>query len=57
VTQKLSNGLAHIVLVSHRANSDGSRPLAVHNIGAGARLEDVLFSFTITGHYRFQPKI
>jgi len=53
VAQKLSNGLAHIGLVTHRANSDGARPLVVHNIGAGARLEDVLFAFTITGHYRF----
>ena len=53
VTQRLSNDLAHIVLVGHRASSDGTRPLVVHNIGAGARLEDVLFSFTITGHYRF----
>ncbi|MBL8894707.1 MAG: DUF1287 domain-containing protein [Rhizobiales bacterium] len=57
VTQKLSNGLAHIVLVTHRASTDGNRPLVVHNIGAGARLEDVLFAFTITGHYRFQPRI
>lgn len=57
VSQKLSNGLAHIVLVTHRASADGKRPMAVHNIGAGARLEDVLFAFTITGHYRFQPRI
>ena len=57
VTQKLSNGLAHIVLVTHRASDDGERPLVVHNIGAGARLEDVLFAFTITGHYRFAPQI
>ncbi len=57
VSQKLSNGLAHIVLVTHRASADGKRPMVVHNIGAGARLEDVLFAFTITGHYRFQPHI
>ncbi|MFO0993163.1 MAG: DUF1287 domain-containing protein [Hyphomicrobiales bacterium] len=57
VTQKLSNGLAHIVLVTHRASDDGARPLVVHNIGAGARLEDVLFAFTITGHYRFAGTI
>jgi uncharacterized protein YijF (DUF1287 family) len=57
VSQKLSNGLAHIVLVTHRASADGKRPMVVHNIGAGARLEDVLFSFTITGHYRFAGSI
>lgn len=27
--------------------------LVVHNIGAGARVEDVLFSWKITGHYRY----
>jgi uncharacterized protein YijF (DUF1287 family) len=53
VTQNLPGGLAHVVVVTDRASADGRRPLAVHNIGAGARLEDVLFTFDITGHYRF----
>jgi hypothetical protein len=26
--------------------------LVVHNIGAGAREEDILFRFTVIGHYR-----
>ena len=30
-----------------------SRYLIVHNIGAGTRIEDVLFAWTIEGHYRF----
>jgi uncharacterized protein YijF (DUF1287 family) len=55
VTQMLPGGLTHIILLTHRASRDGQRPLAVHNIGAGARLEDVLFAFEITGHYRFNP--
>jgi uncharacterized protein YijF (DUF1287 family) len=55
VTQLLPGGLAHIILLTDRASEDGERPLAVHNIGAGARLEDVLFAFTLTGHYRFNP--
>ena len=55
VTQMLPGGLAHIILLTHRASEDGQRPLAVHNIGAGARLEDVLFAFEVTGHYRFNP--
>jgi hypothetical protein len=25
----------------------------VHNIGAGPKLEDVLFNWKITGHYRY----
>jgi uncharacterized protein len=53
VTWRLSDGHPHIGLVSDRS-TDG-RPLIVHNIGAGARIEDVLFAFTITGHYRYLP--
>jgi uncharacterized protein len=55
VTQMLPGGLAHIILLTQRVSEDGERPLAVHNIGAGARLEDVLFAFAVTGHYRFNP--
>ena len=53
VTWRLPGGLAHIGLVSDRS-TDG-RPLIVHNIGAGAKVEDILFAFTITGHYRYLP--
>jgi uncharacterized protein YijF (DUF1287 family) len=28
-------------------------PLVIHNIGAGTRMEDRLFAFPITGHYRY----
>ena len=34
--------------------SDGARPLIVHNIGFGPKLEDMLFDNPITGHYRYQ---
>jgi hypothetical protein len=27
--------------------------MIVHNIGSGPKLEDVLFSWKITGHYRY----
>lgn len=53
VTWRLPGGLAHIGLIADRM-IDG-RPLVVHNIGAGAQLEDVLFAFPITGHYRYFP--
>ena len=53
VTWRLPGGLAHIGLVSDRS-TDG-RLLIVHNIGAGAKIEDILFAFTITGHYRYLP--
>ncbi|MBB3900835.1 DUF1287 domain-containing protein [Methylobacterium brachythecii] len=52
VTQMLPGTLPHIAIVSDRVSADG-RPLVIHNIGAGAREEDTLFAFPITGHYRF----
>ena len=55
VSQRLGGKLPHIAIVSHRANTDGSRPLVIHNIGAGTRLEDTLFEHEITGHFRFRP--
>lgn len=53
VSQRLPGNLAHIGLLSSRMGSDGVTPMMIHNIGAGARLEDRLFEFEITGHYRF----
>ena len=50
VSWKLPNGLDHIGVVS--ARSVDGRPLVVHNIGAGAKEEDVLFAWPQTGHYR-----
>jgi uncharacterized protein YijF (DUF1287 family) len=43
----------HIGIVTFQRSGDGKRPLIVHNIGAGARIEDTLFAFRITGHYRY----
>ncbi len=54
VTWRLPGSLAHIGLVADRRIE--GRPLVVHNIGAGAQLEDVLFAFPITGHYRYLPE-
>lgn len=45
--------LPHIGIVSAVTTEDGTRPLMVHNIGAGPQLEDMLFSYPITGHYRY----
>lgn len=53
VSQKLPNGRPHIGIVSARLNDAGTTPLLIHNIGMGAREEDVLFAFEVTGHYRF----
>lgn len=57
VSQRLPGGLPHIGIVSDRRSRDGLRPLVIHNIGAGARVEDVLMTFDIVGHYRFKPEV
>ena len=53
VAWKLPDGRPHMGIVSDKMQ--GGRPLIVHNIGQGAQVEDVLFGFTITGHYRYLP--
>lgn len=53
VTWRLGGGRPHIGIVTHRRAADGTRPLIVHNIGFGPRLEDVLFAFALSGHYRY----
>lgn len=53
VTWDLGHGLSHIgIVVDQRAFLTG-RYLIEHNIGAGPRIEDVLFAWKITGHYRY----
>ena len=47
-------GLGHIgVVVEQVSPADPIRHLMVHNIGEGAKMEDVLFAFQITGHFRY----
>jgi uncharacterized protein YijF (DUF1287 family) len=45
----------HIMIVGDRKSEDGI-PFVIHNIGAGTREEDRLFSFPITGHYRIEQR-
>lgn len=45
--------LPHIGVVTDRKGPAG-RPLIAHNIGAGPKVEDVLFDWTITGRFRPQ---
>ena len=58
VTWDLGAGLTHIgIVVNVPSGTDPRRLLIVHNIGAGPKMEDVLFSWKITGHYRYEgPK-
>lgn len=51
VTCTVPPHLPHIMIVSHRKTAKGV-PLVIHNIGGGAKEEDSLFSYPLTGHYR-----
>ena len=55
VAWDLGRGILHIGIVSDLKSISGI-PLVVHNIGAGAREEDILFRYTIIGHYRLPEK-
>ncbi len=57
VTWMLPGNLPHIGMVTDQRSSDGSRPLIVHNIGQGPKLEDALFAYPITGHYRYYGRL
>ncbi|RDK87423.1 DUF1287 domain-containing protein [Enterobacillus tribolii] len=52
VSWVLPNGRPHIGVVSNEKNFAGT-PLIVHNVGRGARQDDMLFTWEITGHYRY----
>jgi uncharacterized protein YijF (DUF1287 family) len=52
VTWDLGGGVGHIGIVVDRKAPSG-RFMVVHNIGAGPKMEDVLFAWSITGHYRY----
>jgi hypothetical protein len=53
VTWELGGGATHIGMVVDRKTLFTRRYMIVHNIGEGPKLEDVLFSWKITGHYRY----
>jgi len=40
-------------MVTNLASEPEKHYLIVHNVGAGARVEDVLLAWKITGHYRY----
>ncbi|MEE4219217.1 MAG: DUF1287 domain-containing protein [Xanthomonadales bacterium] len=55
VTWTLPGNLPHIGIVSDRVDPASGRRMVVHNIGAGPVLEDMLFKYPVTGHYRYIP--
>jgi uncharacterized protein YijF (DUF1287 family) len=52
VTYDLGGNVPHIGIVVDRKGASG-RYMIEHNIGQGPRIEDVLFNWKITGHYRY----
>lgn len=57
VTWQVGAKLPHIGIVLEEVSDiDPRRHLIAHNIGRGPEIEDMLFDFEITGHYRYQPK-
>jgi uncharacterized protein YijF (DUF1287 family) len=53
VTWDLGGNVPHIGIVVDRKSARTERYLVVHNIGRGPQMEDVLFNWKITGHYRY----
>ena len=57
VTWMVGPHLPHIgIVVNKRSKADPNRFMIVHNIAHGPQMEDILFTFPITGHYRYTPK-
>lgn len=53
VAWELSEGVEHIGILTNLSSEPDQHYLVVHNIGAGARVEDVLLAWKIIGHYRY----
>jgi uncharacterized protein len=53
VTWDLGGGVDHVGIVVNVWYKPSQGYLIVHNIGGGTRMEDVLFAWKITGHYRY----
>lgn len=56
VTWMLPGNLPHIGIVTDTMHPASGNPMVVHNIGAGPKLEDMLFAYPITGHYQYLPE-
>jgi len=53
VTWDLGGDVPHVGMLVNQKSAQSSRYMIVHNIGQGPRMEDVLFNWKITGHYRY----
>ena len=58
VTWDLGGNVPHIGIVVDRRPRGSSANLVLHNVGEGPKIEDVLFRWQITGHFRYYgPKL
>lgn len=55
VAWMLNGNRPHIGIVTDRFDPITNIPKIVHNIGNGPQLENVLFAYKLTGHYRYFP--
>src|SRR5438309_417913 len=53
VTWDLRGNVPHIGIVVDQKSRASGRYMLEHNIGRGPQIEDVLFNWKITGHYRY----
>lgn len=53
VTWDLGQGQQHIGIVTNLKAENNQAFLIVHNVGAGTRVENILFQWPIIGHYRY----
>jgi uncharacterized protein len=53
VTWDLGGNVPHIGIVVDQKSAQTGHYLVVHNIGRGPQMEDALFNWKITGHYRY----
>ena len=53
VTWDLGGNVPHIGIVVDQKSPTTERYMLLHNIGQGPKIEDVLFNWKITGHYRY----
>jgi uncharacterized protein YijF (DUF1287 family) len=55
VTWVLPGNLPHIGMVIDQVDPVSDNPMIVHNIGRGPKIDDMIFDYKITGHFRFKP--
>jgi uncharacterized protein YijF (DUF1287 family) len=53
VTWNLGGDVPHIGIVVDQKSPESGRYMIFQNIGEGPKMEDVLFNWKITGHYRY----